>query len=356
MTRNGVLPRVFLCILTIALPACREDGDTAPIAGEWDRIFTITAPELMQYGRAFAVDTIYYRYDLEGEAADPEAAFRAGLLEFSRGQTPDGFQAEQRALFYDSYAGFSQIKDGGVYPNRQTSVRVPADSSRFRFSGDPEKGFLLQDLRDEQSIVARPLAKVRDLQMGLARFELYVGAAELRVRGQRQPVVVEFERLFLPAANSFDEDAVRLWQSRARLFLTVASGAGGDLVLVREKNEVLRPLFITGSGATGDFAYLMRRPADSAGGAASTQPEYNAYPGRFEIQPMEAGAGFTGTFELTGADANTAGACEYELTAVHTTEFYTIARAQSRVASVRGKLVCPQRTYELQGLMRAWPE
>jgi hypothetical protein len=366
--RAFVFPMCLVCAL------CTPEAPR-PVEGQWDRIYSVTPPELLRYGRAYAVDTLYFRYDTPNDSDSGDARTRpaatdpvfsrlsAGLLEFSRGQTPDGFQAEQRGLLYDSLHGFTSLADSGLYPNRENSVHSPADSPRFRFSGQPATGFLIQDREGEVEIVAPPLSVLRDLQLGLARYTLFAGRVEIRGRGAgARPAHLVFQRLYLPAVNPFDEDARRLWAARARLWLAIqdpggAGISGGEIVFAREQGGVLNPLFATGAPdregaqARGDFAFLTRPREKDAGEGVEF------FPARFQIAPAANGPEFTGAFQLLASgDADSATRCEFRLEALHSIELHSVSRATSQVAAARGELVCPQRRYRLHGLMRVWPE
>lgn len=261
---------------------------------------------------------------------------------------------------YDTLTGFTEVSGSGLYENRQTSVHIPADSQRFRFTGQPGKGFLIQDRVADMEIVAAPLVVLRDLQLGLARFTLFSGPVEIRKRGEStRSAMMVFQRLYVPAANPFDENARRMWAARARLWLMIqnleGSGDGGDLLFAREQNAVLNPLFAAAPGnGTGDsqhdFAFLTRPDTDNR------QFGSRSFPARFQIASADSGPDFTGDFQLIAGADEPAPRCNFELSAVHSRELYSIARSQSRLAAVRGRLVCPRRTYRLQGLMRAWPE
>ncbi|MCR9144302.1 MAG: hypothetical protein NXI24_18795 [bacterium] len=389
----GVLFRILLCPgLALCFTLCTPEGPQ-PVPGQWDRIYSIGPPELMRYGRSFAVDTLYFRYvssetgTSSGQSSDSSSSvspatpsravgadlprLQAGILEFSRGQTPDGFQAEQRGLLYDTLQGFTALSDAGLYPNRQSNVHAPADSARFRFSGRPAMGFLLQDREGEVEIVAPPLKVLRDSQLGLARYTLYAGTVEIRSQdAAKSPAVLVFQRIYLPAINPFDENARLLWAARARLWLAIqdaesASASGGDIVFGREQGEVLNPLFSAGSKTnanaadasdSGDFAFLTR-DTDASRSGRSEVSGFESFPAQLRIEPAESGPEFTGDFMLRGdGDAESQTRCSLNLSAVHTVDLLSISRADSRVAAVRGELACPERAYRLQGLMRVWPE
>ena len=133
----------------------------------------------------------------------------------------------------------------------------------------------------------------------------------------------------------------------------------GDLWLAREDSEVLAPLF---NMNPADDASDSRGPALLWHSAQSGgTPEF--FPGQYELEPAQSGAGFTGKFQLQSAstgsgDSANAGAsvCTLQLEALHATEFPTIARHTSRLAAIRGSMECPGRSYRLRGLMRVWPE
>lgn len=356
--------------MCIAPVACTPEAPQ-PVAGEWERIFSITPPELMRYGRAYTVDTLYFRrIDSAAGTSGPDRTgsanaipgMRAGLLEFSRGQTPDGLQAEQRGFLYNTTDAFRLLRDEGLYTNRETNLRAPADSARFRFSGQPASGFLLQDRDGLYTMVAPPLTLVRDRQLGLARYEVYAGRVELRgASGPTAPAMLVFQRLYLPAANPFDENARRLWASRARLWLTVQDeeGAyGGDIFFAREGGSVLKPLFAAGDDSAESFAFLMR-PA----GSSNSDAQLEVFSAAMSLESAESGAQFRGSFALeasgesreTGA-VDRATRCEFRLSALHTAELFSISRAASRAAAMRGEYECPRRDYRLQGMLRVWPE